>query len=171
MLRAAQDLQSLIHLPEIDHVFASTCAPILGDTGRVELRRWLSPGPLEPETTAGRVLQQVLKTRPASFERYLDSELQRLASAHSEAATALDIIGLAEALLLGVYARYLEITGAPPRPNAATEGVLDEYRKVFGATATTALDATVSMDFRSICAQHVSSICSKDTSEASGEKA
>lgn len=120
-----------------------------------DLCRRLWPGPLEPATAGGLALRRALRggVPREQFPMLMNYELMRLALAPS--ADGRKPRDEAEALLMGVYAKFLEHTGAPPRPPAASPGAFREYAECFGGVANEALEATTSMDFQFVANAHV----------------
>lgn len=119
-----------------------------------DLCRRFRPGPLEPTTAGGLALRRALRggVPRQQFPVLMSYELMRLALAPS--ADGRNHRDEAEALLMGVYAKFLEHTSAPPRPPAASPGAFREYAERFGGAANKALEATASMDFQFVANAH-----------------
>lgn len=80
-----------------------------------------------------------------------DYELMRSAAATGPTR----LVDMAEALVLGAYARLLVQVGAPPRPSVTSSEPFDVYVRSFGSAAMKALEATTSPDFQLIAKAHV----------------
>eukprot|EP00440_Ansanella_granifera_P072611 gb/GFBE01078791.1/.p1 GENE.gb/GFBE01078791.1/~~gb/GFBE01078791.1/.p1 ORF type:complete len:493 (+),score=77.54 gb/GFBE01078791.1/:1-1479(+) len=132
---------------------AAPCVPFDPETTGetlTQLRQRLSPGPLQPRSAAGKALRRALENSPENFAIFSDYELMRSALSNSQT----ELEEQAEALLIGLYARFSKQGGAPPRPAASAGRDYDMYLERFGNQAMKALSRTMSPDFCLIAKAH-----------------